>query len=306
MQKKFVLAGILVILACVAWLIDVGGGIGGWKVLDIAPKIAEKGEYMVVMKTTAGEKLTMSLEEAVVGYVAGEMAATAPQEALRAQAVAARSFACAEQAAAGEICTQSGHCMAYLSVAERQERWGEKFDEYEGLIRKAVSGTAGEMLRQDGEPVKAYFHAACGGRTETVDNLWGGEPKWSAADCYWEGAEGARLSAVYFTKQEMAEKLGVAERDLALLSVADEFGGRICRVSLGRKSWRGADFRSLLGLKSTRFSWIEGAEGVLFTVVGYGHGVGLCQVGAMGMAEQGYDYRRILEQYYPGVDVGVL
>lgn len=302
MRKKPIWAGILMALACVAWLI--GNGAAEWQNLDIAPKIAEKAQNMVVMKTADSEMQSMSLEEAVVGYVAAEMPATAPQEALKAQAVAVRSFACAEQTAAGEVCADSGHCMAYLSVEQRRENWGDKFDEYEEAVRRAVRDTAGEMLVQDGEVLKAYFHAACGGRTETVDNLWGGEAKWAAADCFWEGADGARLSAVYFTKAELAEKLGVAERDLALLSVADEFDGRVCRVSLGRKSWRGADFRTLLGLKSTRFSWIEGAEGVWFTVLGHGHGVGLCQVGAMGMAAQGYDYRRILGQYYSGVEIG--
>lgn len=301
-----ILAGISLILVCVAWS---GQGMfmgGGRYDLDIPPKIADKSQNMVILQGADGVKRELSLEEAVVGYVAGEMAALSPQEALKAQAVAVRSFARAEQTAAGGVCTDSGHCMAYLSVEERHERWGEKFTEYEERVRQAVSDTDGEVLTKDDEPIKVYFHAACGGRTETVDNLWGGEAKWSAADCYWEGADGAVLSAVYFTKEELAEKLGVAAEDLALLAVADEFDGRVCRVTLGRKSWRGAEFRSLLGLKSTRFTWVEGAEGVWFTVSGYGHGVGLCQVGAVGMAKQGYDYREILGQYYPELAVSKL
>lgn len=303
MRKKPIVAVISVIFLCVAWCVGTDNFIVKDRILDIAPKIAEEKQNMIVMKTGDGEKQVMALEEAVVGYVAAEMAATAPEAALRAQAVAVRSFAYAEQAAAGEVCGDSGHCMAYLTVAERQERWGDNFDKYEASVRRAVEETAGEMLLSDGEVVKAYFHAACGGRTETVDNLWGGVPKWSAADCYWEGADGGRLSAVYFDKKDLAEKLGVAEADLALLSVAEEFDGRVCRVSLGRKSWRGAEFRTLLGLKSTRFSWVEGAEGVWFTVVGHGHGVGLCQVGAMGMAKSGYDYRHILAHYYPELTI---
>lgn len=293
----------ILMMALVALAVAIWWG-GGDQIMDLPPKIAESGRKMVNLRV-GGAVTVLDLEEAVVGYVAAEMAAAAPEEALKAQAVAARSFAWAEQLAAGEVCGDSGHCMAYLSVEERKERWGESFAKWEAVVRQAVADTAGVVLQVGGEPVKAYFHAACGGRTETVDNLWGGEALWAAADCYTEGDAGV-VAAQYFTRAELAEKLGVPEADVPLLCIEQEFDGRVCRVSMGRKSWRGADFRAALGLKSTRFNWLNGAEGVWFTSVGWGHGVGMCQAGAVGMAEAGCGWCEILAHYYPDVKVGFL
>ena len=274
-------------------------------IYDLPPKIAENPHNMVMLRLKgAAEPVRMDLEEAMVGYLAAEMSALSPGEALKAQAVAVRSFAWCESAAAGEVCADSTHCMAYLSAEQRAERWGKNYAEYEEKIRSAAEATAGEMLFDGDGPVKAYFHAACGGRTQTVADVWGGGAKWPAADCYWEGAEGTVLSSRFFTRRALADALGITEAELPLLRVAaDDGAGRVSRVSCGRNSWRGTEFRALLGLKSTGFCWLATAEGYWFTVQGYGHGVGLCQAGAVGMANAGYDYRAILAQYYPGLSL---
>lgn len=297
---KMPLLLIIIVLGATAWWWQNNDGAD--KIWDLPPKIAQNNHKMVNLVRPDGT-YRLDLEEAVVGYVAGEMVAEAPMDALMAQTVAVRSFAWAEQQAAGQICGDSGHCMAYLSAEERAVRWGDRAEEFEERVRKAVSGTAGQMLQVAGQPVKAYFSAACGGRTETVENLWGGQGMWPAADCYWEGSA-AVVDSVFVPRGKLAEKLGVSADDVALLCVAQEFDGRVCRVSVGRKNWRGADFRALLGLKSTRFCWLNGAEGLWVTSVGYGHGVGLCQAGAVGMAEAGWGWRDILGHYYAGVEIG--
>lgn len=307
MRKRLVGIAFLLILAAVFWQPAMKFLQARGQIWDLPPKIAEQPRVMLLLRLNGDEQLIqIDLEEAVVGYLAGEMPALAPEEALKAQAVAVRSFAYCEMAAAGEVCGDSTHCMAYLSEAERAERWGKNFTEYEEKLRRAVAATAGEMLFADGEPVKTYFHAACGGRTQTVTEVWGGAAKWQAADCFWEGAAGTVLSGRFFTRQELAEKLSVPEADLPLLKIAAENGdGRVSRVTCGKMSWRGTEFRTLLGLKSTKFNWLATAEGFWFTAQGYGHGVGLCQAGAVGMAEAGYDYRAILAQYYPGLVIAV-
>lgn len=272
------------------------------KILDIPPQINQNSHQTVILADGDGTLHQLALEDATLGYLAAEMPATAPADALRAQAVAVRSFAWAEQLAAGQVCADSGHCMAYLSAEERAAKWGAVAAEYEELLEQAVADTAGVMLAVDGQAVKAYFSAACGGRTETAENLWSSTGYWPAVDCPWEG-EAAVPGSVYYTRDELAGLLGVPADDVPLLCLAQEFDGRVCRVTLGRKSWRGAEFRALLGLKSTRFNWLGAADGVLFTSVGYGHGVGLCQAGAQGMARAGYSWRQILAHYYPGVDI---
>lgn len=297
MRKYLILAALLLVALALLY-----NNAFGDKILDIPPGINQNEHKTVIFEDADGDLQQMALEDAVLGYLAAEMPAAAPADALRAQAVAVRSFAWAEQLAAGRICGNSGHCMAYLSAGERAARWGSAAAEYEALLGQAVADTEGVMLAVDGQVVKAYFSAACGGRTETAENLWGGTGYWPAADCLWEG-ETAVPGSVYYTRDELAGLLGVQPDDVPLLCLAQEFNGRVCRLTLGRKSWRGAEFRVLLGLKSTRFNWLGAADGVLFTSVGHGHGVGLCQAGAQGMARAGYSWQQILAQYYPGVDI---
>lgn len=242
------------------------------------------------------------LEEAVVGFVAAEMPASYDQAALAAQAVAARTYAWRRFLAAGEVCDDSSHCLAYLDEAGRRKRWGSSFGEYEAKVRQAAAETAGMVLMKDGELIDACFHASCGGMTETASACWGGTSAYPAAACFWEG--GGRVSACFWPKAELAERLGVAEKDLGLLYAASyTASGRVGELRCGEASWSGAEFREALGLASCRISWLATAEGFWFTCLGYGHGVGLCQQGAAGMAAAGASWQDILGVYYAGCEV---
>lgn len=244
----------------------------------------------------------IELEEAVVGFVAAEMPAGYAEEALAAQAVAARSYAWHKQLTEGQVCDNSAHCLAYLDEAGRRERWGKHFAEYEAKIRQAVSQTAGLVLTKDGEVLPAYFHAACGGMTESPANGFGGANLWPAAACYWEAD--SRPSSCFWPKAELAERLQLSQTELPLLYIsASTPSGRVKELRCGANRWSGAEFRQLLGLPSSRFSWLAGQEGFWFTCQGFGHGVGLCQQGCGGLAAQGADWRQILSVYYPGCQI---
>ncbi|MBQ2887829.1 MAG: SpoIID/LytB domain-containing protein [Firmicutes bacterium] len=277
---------------------------------DDVPTMAEADVVWINLRHTADDAAAennpqqIDIEEAVVGFVAAEMPMTYPDAALQAQAVAARSFVYCRNLAAGEVCDDSTHCLAYLDEQGRKERWGRNFAEYEAKVRQAVGDTGGQVLAVDGQPVAAYFHAVCGGMTENAADCWGGEGSFEAAPCFWDGGAAKALSSCFWPKDKLAAKLGVDEADLALLVVTSHTGsGRVARVACKNKSWTGAEIRSLLGLNSTAFAWLATAEGFWFTVQGYGHGVGLCQAGAAGMAEQGYDYQQILAHYYAGAEL---
>ena len=274
---------------------------------DEVPTMAEADVVWINLRHTAdaadaeNNQQQIDIEEAVVGIVAAEMPAAYPEAALQAQAVAARSFVYCRNLAAGEVCDDSAHCLAYLDEQGRKELWGCDFADYEANVRQAVRDTEWQVLAIDGQPVAAYFHAVCGGMTENSADCWGGEDRWEAAPCFWDGGAAKALSSSFWPKDELAAKLGVDEADLALLVVTAHTGsGRVARVTCKNKSWTGAEMRSLLGLNSTAFAWLATAEGFLFTVQGYGHGVGLCQAGAAGMAARGYDYQQILAHYYNG------
>lgn len=248
----------------------------------------------------------VALEQALIGFVAAEMPASFDSQALRAQAVAARSFVMSRMQSAGEVCDDSTHCLAYLTEDERRQRWGLHYAANEGKIRDAVEATAGEVLLSDDALVAGYFHASCGGMTESPSTAWGGEELYPAVPCYWDGGA-ADGGARFFTRAELAARLNISESALSLLHItACSATGRVREVTCGSEHWTGSEFRSLLGLASTGFNWLSAAEGYLFSVWGHGHGVGMCQQGAGGLAAAGYDYRQILDVYYRGCTVGVL
>lgn len=244
----------------------------------------------------------IDLEEAVVGFVAAEMPAAYGEEALSAQAVAARTYAWQKYQSTGEICDDSTHCLAYLDEAERRKRFGSSFGEYENKIRQASEATAGLVLAKDGQIVPAYFHACCGGQTESSAACWGGSSYYPAAACYWDTA--CPVNSSFWPKEQLAERLQVSTSQLALLYIAQNTpSGRVKEVRCGSQRWTGSDFRQLLSLPSTNFAWLEAKEGFWFTTLGSGHGVGLCQQGAGGLAAQGYNWRQILAVYYAGCDI---
>lgn len=250
----------------------------------------------------------IALEQAVVGFVAAEMPAAYSEQALAAQAVAARSYAWQKYQSEGEVCNDSAHCLAYLDESARRERFGGSFAEYEAKLQAAAQTTSGLVLLKDGQLVPAYFHACCGGYTESAAVCWGGPSYFPPAACYWDSLSGhSAVSSSFWSKDSLAEKLQVTPAQLALLYVsATTPSGRVKEVRCAGQIWSGSEFRELLGLKSNRFSWLAGKEGFWFTTLGSGHGVGLCQTGAGGLAAQGYDWRQILAVYYSGCDVAAL
>lgn len=285
-----------------------------WPFLSEEPPENEAGEpFMLRLVHTAEpgaepQAEAIDLEQAVVGFVAAEMPAAYGEQALAAQAVAARSYAWQKYQSEGEVCDDSTHCLAYLDEQARRERFGGAFAEYEKKLQNAAQATAGLVLVHDGQIVPAYFHACCGGQTESAAACWGGTSYFPAAACYWDSSsERSAVSSSFWPKENLAERLQVTPAQLALLYVAGTTpSGRVKEVRCAGQSWSGSEFRQLLGLASTNFSWLAGKDGYWFTVLGSGHGVGLCQQGAGGLAAQGYDWRQILSVYYAGCDIAPL
>ena len=259
---------------------------------------------------------TLPLEEVVVGVVSAEMPVSFEEEALKAQAVAARTYivkrlpppwgdGAAQHEANAYICDDYNHCQAYQDETERKEKWEENAAANEEKIRAAVSATAGEILTYEGALISPLFHSTCGGYTEAAGDYWQNDvPALQPVPCYWDMASPKYLSEVFFTKEELAKKLEVSQEELATLAITNtSHTGRVMEVSCGEKTWKGSAFRSLLGLNSTAFSWLSTKDGYLFTMQGFGHGVGLCQHGANGFAQEGATYQQILEHYYTGITI---
>ncbi|MDD2568304.1 MAG: stage II sporulation protein D [Clostridia bacterium] len=271
---------------------------------------------VVVWRTGEEKAETVTVEEAVANIVAAEMPVSFEAEALKAQAVAARTYVMSKLKQAegttptshpegANICDDHKHCQAYDDKEECKAKWGDNYAAYRQKIEAAAAATYGQVVTYNGELISALYHSTCGGQTEKAGDYWSSDvPALQSVSCYWDSAAPKYVSEQLIKKEDMLQKLGVTEEELASLSIAKlSDSGRIMTISCGEKRWKGNEFRMLLGLNSTAFTWVSTAEGYFFSEQGYGHGVGMCQYGANGMAKLGKTYEEILEHYYTGVKV---
>ena len=266
-----------------------------------------------------GEVLLMPLEEYLVGVVAAEMPADFEREALRAQAVAARTYAlyCAGTGrhADADVCTDYRCCQAWKSDEALRKSWGGAYGEKLARVSGAVESTAGQYLRFAGKPAFTAFHSSSAGYTEACGAIWSELPYLKSVSSP-EDAESVpnyvsrvslpaeKLKAALLEVCPEADFRGGAETWLGELQ-RDE-SGRIAAAFIGGVPFSGVKLRSLFSLRSTAFS-LDYADGLFsFTVTGFGHGVGMSQYGAKVMAARGADYTAILAHYYPGTELSVL
>ena len=277
--------------------------------------------YLKVLNRKNDEVSVMSMQEYLVCVLRGEMPGYFELEALKAQAVAARTYTrymihtSRKHGDRADICTSPACCQAYLSAAEAKKKWGYLPDDEERKIRSAVVDTDGETMLYDGEPILAVFHASAAGVTRTSSAVWSGDDKpYLQPVSSPENGDNTPnyYSHVDFTLAQLQDKLRSAFPKANLSGDASEWltgaerdeGGNIITMYVGGIKTQGSKVRSALGLRSACFTW-EYADGkASFYVTGYGHGVGLSQYGANQMAKSGSDYRAILTHYYTGVKIG--
>ena len=266
------------------------------------------------LKLLIGEEIEeISMQDYLNGVVSAEMPASFPLEALKAQAVAARSYAIycmsASKHGQADLCLSSACCQAWQSEEKRIEKWGEDYELYAEKIKSAVDETDGEYLCYEGQAVLAAFHSSSAGFTENSSALWGELPYLKSV----ESPENSETVPNYVSTlscspidfrdtllraKHYADFTG-EEKDW-IGSIQRNESGRVERVQLGGVEFTGVEIRQLFSLRSTAFE-LEYREGLFcFTVTGYGHGIGMSQYGAKHMAQEGADYRSILAHYYPG------
>ncbi|TCL73314.1 stage II sporulation protein D [Hydrogenispora ethanolica] len=263
-----------------------------------------------------GRLYRMDLEEYIIGVLAAEMPARFELEALKAQAVCSRTIAvrrmrrfggkgCPDNPAA-DFSDDPGEAQAWTGVAAMRQRWGDaEFNAYYRKIQQAVRETAGIILVYQGRPIDAVFHSTCGVGTAAAAEVWGNDiPYLQSVSCGYDRDSPRYLNQASFTWNGLAAALGIPVGSARQLKVASRSAlGRVLAVTAGPYRFGGKDFRARLGLTSTRLGWQAGPAGIVFQTVGNGHGVGLCQYGANGMAKQGRTYRQILLHYYQGVQL---
>ncbi len=271
---------------------------------------ASKGETVTVWNKADDTTHTLDMTDYITGVVAAEMPASFEVEALKAQAVAAATYALYRQGShenGCDVCTDSAHCQAYLSQDEMRAKWGSEYDTYYSKIRSAAESVAGEYLSYNSEPVMAVFHSMGGGKTESSADVWGEVvPYLVSVDSPGEDAATNFYSSVTVTFEEFKNKI-LSQYLTAVISsqydVSEPIltdGGHVKSIIVGGCSITGTEMRTMFDLRSTMFTITFDADSVTFNVTGYGHGVGMSQYGANAMAKEGKTYEEILSHYYSG------
>lgn len=252
-----------------------------------------------------GQAVEMELEAYITGVVLAEMPADFQIEALKAQAVVARTYAKKrmDQGSKHEpwaVCTESACCQGYRSEADYLSGGGT--EEALEKVALAVAETSGLVLTYDGELIDATYFSCSGGSTEAAMEVWGADvPYLQAVESPGEESAVHYTDQVVFTLEEFSQLTGCTgapENWLGRVSYTQ--GGGVDTLELCGAEFQGTELRALLGLMSTDFTIEIGTDTVTITTQGFGHRVGMSQYGAQAMAQQGSTFDEILAHYYTG------
>ena len=258
--------------------------------------------YITVYRSETSEFQTIEFERYLIGVVAAEMPALFEIEALRAQAIAARTYAIRILAHRDYILDTVMH-QVFLDDDQLRGRWGENFDLHFATIEEAVMSTRGIVLKYEDELITPMFFAMSSGATENSEDVFPTERPYlrSVASTGYEEHANFEVDET-FTIDELREAFGdlsITEDNISVLEYSE--GGNILKVAIGAEIYTGRDVREILGLRSAAFSISNGRRGITFTTYGNGHGVGMSQHGANVMAQNGHDYVEILQHFYQNV-----
>ncbi len=275
----------------------------------------------VRLKTDEGEVVELTMAEYLWGVVAAEMPASFEEEALKAQACAARTYTVTRQNHPSDkhpdadICGDSTCCQAYIDRADAEARWGLNAQEYAGKIERAVAETDGLGILYNGQPIQALFFSSAAGKTVDAVEVWGNSVDYLKSVDSPEGDEVPNYHTQASFSADEVKSLTLAAYPGADLSgeasgwfgkASRNDGGGVISIPLGGVTLTGSQVRSLFSLRSATFT-VSYAEGTFtFDVTGYGHGVGMSQYGANAMAKEGSSFRDILTWYYTGAQVDSL
>lgn len=284
------------------------------------PDAAQSGAVM--LKVCVGDQLEeMELEEYILRVVSAEMPASYELEALKAQAVAARTYTLRKKLGGGcqkiegaEICSDHTHCQAYCSEEDMKKKWGDDYQTYHEKMKQAISQTAGQVLVYEGQPISALYFSSSGGMTESSEHVFGGQVPYlqsvsSPGESDYAGAQTKKefsyAEAAALISEKYPEAKITAQNAKTAISILSRYeSGRVENLKLGETTISGVKARQLFGLRSANFTIGFGSDKMTFETIGYGHGVGMSQAGANAMGKDGKTYQEILLHYYTGVALG--
>lgn len=299
-----------------------------WADDSVRPKLAElsiegydysKYTKIKLLHKKTGKVDDINLDEYIANVVSAEMPVKFDIEALKAQAVVARTYtiykiAKSKKHKEADICDDSTCCQAWISKKDRLKKWDKDkaYSNWNKIIQ-AVNDTKGKIITYRGKPINAFFHANSGGKTDVPLYVWGGEGypylqvvETSGEENYSEFKSEAEFSKKDFEKKIKEKysdfKIDYNEKDCICIKERDA-SDRVKTVKIGNLNLSGVETRTILGLRSANFEVEIFEDKIKFSVIGYGHGVGMSQTGADSLAKQGKNYEEIIKHFYKGVEI---
>ena len=246
------------------------------------------------------QQLELDLEEYIVGVVAGEMPALYQEEALKAQAIASRTYA---YNYLDKTIKATKDNQVYLTIDEMKDKWQDDFDKYYLKIKNIVYETKGIIMTYQGEPIKAYYYSESNGYTETSQNVFNEQLDYY--DIVKSPQDGIKITTIEISKEDFCSKLNLKNEDIKITDITYDESNRVSSITINNQLFKGTEIRKLLDLRSTDFQ-IDINDTVSIKTKGYGHGVGMSQHGANEMAKNGSTYEEILKHYYKNIEISTI
>lgn len=271
-------------------------------------KINNNNETLIKVKQTNKNKIIeIDIEDYVRGVLAGEMPISFELEALKAQAVAARTYGLRRISSNNKYdVVDTVMNQVYKDDEALKQTWGNNYDTYMDKIKKAVEDTRGEYVDYNGTYADTLFFSTSVGNTENSEEIFGTKISYlQSVSSEWD----EEVSPVYeeknvFTRENFCEKLNLNDCSKIYVNVLEETStGRIKKIEINNKIFTGTEVAYYLGVRSNYFYIYIENNNVVVKTKGFGHGVGMSQYGAEGMANNGYTYKEILEHYYQGTTI---
>ena len=269
-------------------------------------KITEKtpvnNELMVTVYRSNGTNVTIALNEYLIGVVGAEMPASFQEEALKAQAIVARTYAL-KLINSGKKLTDTSSTQNYKDNNQLKTTWGSSYNTYYNKIKNAVTATDSEVIKYNNTYIDAVYHSTSNGQTTDAVDVWGNDvPYLKGVDSHWDKSATPYLKEEQKSFDIISLLLGFSIDASSPVEVLSRTSNNsVKEIAIGNSVFSGLQIRSLFGLRSTDFDFVFSETGVNITTKGYGHGVGMSQYGANGMAKDGYKYQQIIKHYYTGV-----
>lgn len=312
MIVKCILLGVIILLSFILWIHSSSSNNILWnsKKQDTdseKPKKSEKQkqkestkEQIVTVTRQDGTVLKLPIETYLEGVVGSEMPASFEMEALKAQCVAARTFVTKRDFQVDD----TTRTQVYHDDKQMRQIWGNQYDKFHTRVKKALEETKGEILTYKGEAISAVFFSGSCGKTANSEEYWDSKtPYLRSVDSHWDKDEKGYEKEVRIRADEFANKLGFQHKVQQIGTPQYYDSGYVASITIDHIKFSGRKFRELLNLRSSSFHIKKAKDTYIITTKGYGHGLGLSQYGAQGMALEGASYKDILYHYYTGVHI---